>query len=197
VGTQLAYACGAAVAVADELSVPIDAAVASLKELHTASGRMRLIKGVKSTLIIDDTYNASPVAVEQALNTLREIKHTTRKITVLGDMLELGKFSTEEHRRIGALIPEVAGVLLTVGVRARAIAEGALAAGMSEKNIFQYDDAQKAGRELQSILQPGDIVLVKASQGIRAERIVEEIMSEPLQAEELLVRQEKDWRDIA
>lgn len=197
VGTQLAYSCGAAIAVADELSVPIEAAVASLQELRTANGRMRLIPGIKSTLIIDDTYNASPVAVEQALSALQEIRHAKRKITVLGDMLELGKFSTDEHRRIGAMIPGVAEVLFTVGVRARAFAEGALASGMSEKCVFQYDDALKAGRELQAILHPGDIVLVKASQGIRAERIVEEVMAEPQQAEELLVRQEKAWHNIA
>lgn len=197
VGTQLAYSCGAAIAVADELSVPIEAAVASLQELRTANGRMRLIPGIKSTLIIDDTYNASPVAVEQALSALQEIRHAKRKIAVLGDMLELGKFSTDEHRRIGAMIPGVAEVLFTVGVRARAFAEGALAAGMSEKCVFQYDDALKAGRELQAILHPGDIVLVKASQGIRAERIVEEVMLQPQQAEELLVRQEKAWHNIA
>lgn len=197
IGTPLAYACAAAIAVADELSVPIEAAIASLQDLRTPNGRMRLISGIKATLIIDDTYNASPVAVEQALSSLQEIRYAKRKIVVLGDMLELGKFSTDEHRRIGALVPVVAQILFTVGVRARAVAEGALAAGMSEKHIFQYDDALKAGRELQALITAGDVILVKASQGIRAERIVEEIMAEPEQAYELLVRQEKAWQDIA
>jgi UDP-N-acetylmuramyl pentapeptide synthase len=68
---------------------------------------------------------------------------------------------------------------------------------MSEKNIYQYDNAARAGRELQTFLQTGDVVLVKASQGIRAERIMEEVMSEPERAEELLVRQDKVWRGIA
>jgi UDP-N-acetylmuramoyl-tripeptide--D-alanyl-D-alanine ligase len=197
IGTPLAYACAAAIAVADELSVPIEAAIASLQDLRTPNGRMRLIPGIKATLIIDDTYNASPVAVEQALSSLLEIRYAKRKIVVLGDMLELGKFSTDEHLRIGSLVPKTAQILFTVGVRARAIAEGALAAGMSEKHIFQYDDALKAGRELQALITAGDMILVKASQGIRAERIVEEIMAEPEQAHELLVRQEKAWQDIA
>lgn len=196
VGAQHVYSCGAAIAVADELSVPIDVAVTSLQSFRTPNGRMRLISGIKSTLLIDDTYNSSPVAVEQALSTLKELTYAKRKIAVLGDMLELGKFSTDEHRRIGSLVPGVAQVLFTVGVRARTIAEGALAAGMSEKHIFQYDDAARAGRELQAILNPGDVVLIKASQGIRAERIVEEVMADPDQAQELLVRQDKTWQNI-
>jgi UDP-N-acetylmuramoyl-tripeptide--D-alanyl-D-alanine ligase len=197
VGMQYTYACSAAVAVADELSVPIDAAVTSLQSFRTPNGRMRLLPGMKSTLIIDDTYNASPVATEYALLALQELTYAKRKIVVLGDMLELGKYSTDEHRRIGSLVPKAAQVLFTVGVRAQMIAEGAMAAGMSEKHIFQYDDAARAGRELQAILTHGDVVLVKASQGVRAERIVEEIMANPEQAEELLVRQEKAWRSIA
>ena len=68
---------------------------------------------------------------------------------------------------------------------------------MSEKNIFQYDDAARAGRELQTYLKSGDVVLVKASQGLRAERIVEEVMEHPEQASQLLVRQEKDWKKVA
>lgn len=197
VGTQHVYSCGAAIAVADELSVPIETAVESLRSFRTPNGRMRLISGIKSTLIIDDTYNASPIAVEQALLALKELSYAKRKIAILGDMLELGKFSTDEHRRIGSLVPAAAQVLFTVGVRSRTIAEGAMAAGMSEKHIFQYDDVARAGRELQALLHPGDVVLVKASQGIRAERIVEEVMANPDRAVELLVRQDSSWRNIA
>jgi len=87
-------------------------------------------------------------------------------------------------------------VLFTVGVRARGIAEGALAAGMQESNIFQYDDVKRAGQELQAFLKSGDVVLVKASQGIRAERIIEEVMNLPEQAPELLVRQDTSWKAI-
>jgi UDP-N-acetylmuramoyl-tripeptide--D-alanyl-D-alanine ligase len=197
VGTQHVYSCLAAIATADSLSIPLNAATESIQTLQTPPGRMRLIKGIKSTFIIDDTYNSSPVACEYALQALNEVKYTKRKIAVMGDMLELGKFSTDEHKRIGKLVAETSDVLLTVGVRARDIAKGALSAGMSEKNIYQYDNAARAGRELQTFLQTGDVVLVKASQGIRAERIMEEVMSEPERAEELLVRQDKVWRGIA
>lgn len=194
-GTQQVYACAAALAVADALELPLAEAAQGLSEMRSPNGRLRLLPGIKATTILDDTYNSSPTACEQALQTLNEIKYAKRKIIVLGDMLELGRFSSTEHERIGTMIPPVAKVLITIGVRARKFAEGALIAGMPEKNIYQYDDALQAGRELQSMLQPGDVVLVKASQGIRAERIVEEIMAEPDRAGELLVRQDKAWRN--
>lgn len=194
VGSQNVYSVGAAISVAGELGILIGDAVKALRTLRTANGRMRIIPGIKSTVLIDDTYNSSPAAAEQALLTLKELSYAKRKIAVLGDMLELGKFSSVQHERIGQLVPTVADVLFTVGVRARQIAEGALNAGMSEKKIFQYDDIDRAGRELQAILSPGDVILIKASQGIRAERIVEEVMADPEQAPDLLVRQDKIWR---
>ncbi len=192
-GTQHVYACTAAVAVADVLGIPLETAVASLQELSTPPGRMRLIPGIKSTMIIDDTYNSSPTASETSLAALGEIKYAKRKIAVLGDMLELGRFSSDEHLRIGSLVPRYATMLLTVGVRSRKIAEGALGAGMPEEHILQYEDSERAGRELQNLLQAGDVVLVKGSQGIRTERIVEEIMAHPEQASKLLVRQDVEW----
>ncbi|MEY3784207.1 MAG: hypothetical protein RLZZ230_529 [Candidatus Parcubacteria bacterium] len=195
VGLQQVYSSIAAIAVADELSIPIAAAVESLQTLKVPPGRMRVIAGIKATTIIDDTYNSSPIACEQALQTLREVTYAKRKIVVLGDMLELGKFSSSEHKRIGTLVPSSAHILFTVGVRARQFAEGALASGMSEKHVFQYDDVARAGRELQAILHPGDLVLIKASQGIRLEQIVEEIMAEPEKADELLVRQDTSWKN--
>ena len=156
-------------------------------------GRMRVIPGLKSTTIIDDTYNSSPIAVASALETLREIKGTKRKIAVLGDMLELGKYSSDEHEKVGALAAQSADILITLGIRSRKTAEAALAHGMNDKVVYQYDDIGRAGRELQNLLKLGDVVLIKASQGLRAERIIEEIMAEPEHASELLVRQSAAW----
>lgn len=197
VGTQHVYSCSAALAVAGELGIDLKAAAESLGQLKAPNGRMKVIPGIKGSFLIDDTYNSSPIAVEQALQTLRELKHAKRKIAILGDMLELGKYSSDEHKRIGALVPDAADRLMTVGVRARGFAEGALTADMQETQILQYDDAARAGRELQALLGPGDVVLVKASQSIRAERIVEEVMAEPERAAELLTRQDPMWRSIA
>jgi UDP-N-acetylmuramoyl-tripeptide--D-alanyl-D-alanine ligase len=191
------YAVCAAIAVARELGVDVKTAIANVQALQTPNGRMRLIPGLKSSILIDDTYNSSPIAAESALQALQGIKYAGRKIAVLGDMLELGQYSAEQHKQIGERVSQTAHVLFTVGVRARGIAEGALAAGMNEANIFQYDSVLRAGQELQTFLKSGDVVLVKASQGIRAERIIEEVMHAPDQASELLVRQDASWKAIA
>jgi len=193
IGLPQVYSAAAAIAVADTLGISLGAAVNGLMELRTPNGRMRLIEGIKSTTILDDTYNASPAAVEQALETLASMKYAKRKIAVIGDMLELGRFSSEEHEKIGAVAAKCTDILVTIGVRARKIAEGALAGGMDEANILQYEDSITAGRELQNFLAAGDVLLVKASQGIRAERVVEELMAHPDDAYDLLVRQDEEW----
>ena len=193
VGTQHVYACSAALAVAYEIGISLTEAVSGLQELVTPLGRMRIIEGLKSTTIIDDTYNSSPIAVEAAIESLREIKYAKRKIAVLGDMLELGKYSSAAHYKVGEQVADTVDLLITIGVRSRKTAAGALASGLSEEQVLQYDDVGRAGRELQNILQPGDVVLVKASQGLRTERIVEEVMADPLRAPDVLVRQSSAW----
>ncbi len=156
-------------------------------------GRMRLVEGEKHTMIIDDSYNASPVALGEALRALNDLKIKGRKIAVLGDMLEIGRFASEEHKKSGELAAKVADILITVGLRAKYMAEGALNGGMSEKVIYQYEDSREAGKFLESIIKEGDIILVKGSQGVRMERVVEEIMAEPALKKDLLVRQDEEW----
>jgi UDP-N-acetylmuramoyl-tripeptide--D-alanyl-D-alanine ligase len=156
---------------------------------------MRLISGVKDTLVIDDTYNSSPAAVNAALDALALVKPQGRRIAVLADMLELGRYSVEEHRKAGAHASHVVDLLATVGFRARDIADGALDADLRDGQILQYEDAGKAGDELEALLQPGDCILVKGSQSMRMERTVERLMKEPERAGELLVRQETNWKN--
>ena len=183
----------AAAAVGAALHRPLADIAGALGRYDPPPGRMRLVRGVKGTLIIDDTYNASPAATEAALDTLASIGGT-RRIAVLGDMLELGRHSTQEHRKLGAHAAKAADLLVTIGFRARDIAQGALDAGMPDKNILQFEDSGKAGAELQNLLQEGDCVLVKGSQSMRTERVVEEIMAEPERAADLLVRQDAEWK---
>lgn len=194
VGTQLVYTYTGAMAVAMQCGISMADAAAALQSHVPPPGRMRIIKGLKGTTIIDDTYNSSPIAVEQALMTMKEIRYTKRKIAILGDMLELGRFSAREHEKVGELAAQCVDVLITLGIRSQRTAEAALNHGIDESKILQYDDVERAGKELQNYLQPGDVVLVKASQGVRAEKIVEEVMQEPESASELLVRQDETWR---
>ena len=193
-GVQHAYTFAAASAVGHYCGVSLQGAATALCEHTPPPGRMRILTGIKDTIIIDDTYNSSPTAVERALSVLNELQVAKRRIAVLGDMLELGRYSVGEHERVGAQVAEAADILIAVGVRSRKIVEGALAHGMSEKNILQYDEAIIAGKELQNLMVPGDVILVKGSQGVRCERIVLEIMAEPDRAEELLVRQGRVWQ---
>jgi UDP-N-acetylmuramoyl-tripeptide--D-alanyl-D-alanine ligase len=194
VGTQHTYAYTAAVGVASILDIPLPVATLALQEHVLPQGRMRLFDGIHGSRIIDDTYNSSPTACEHALATLAQVETKGKKIAVLGDMLELGQFSVQEHTRIGERIAGRADILVTVGVRARAIAETALARGMSEDHVFQFDDAKQAIPQLTSIVGEGDVILVKASQGIRAERIVEALLQDPHTDKNELVRQDTMWQ---
>ena len=193
-GVQHVYPILAAVAVGLAINLDLDRLVAGFKTHQPPNGRMRLISGIKHTTIIDDSYNSSPVAARVALDTLQKIIATGRKVVVFGDMLELGKESVEAHRTLGALASGVANVLITVGLRARGIAEGALQNGMSETVIFQFDTVDEVKTEISRLIQSDDIILIKGSQGVRLEKIVEEIMAEPERAGELLVRQEPEWQ---
>ena len=166
----------------------------ALEIAEKPKGRMRLLRGVKKTTIIDDTYNASPKAVEHALKTLSGLHTDGKKIAVIGDMMELGKKSQDEHTRIGKVAAESVHVLVTVGSRSRDIAEGAMDNGMSSEYIYQADSALEAGKYVETILSANDVILVKGSQSIRTEKVVEEIMSEIDRKSELLVRQEKEWQ---
>jgi UDP-N-acetylmuramoyl-tripeptide--D-alanyl-D-alanine ligase len=193
-GVQQAYNYAAAAAVASVFEITLDEVAEALRNFVPPPGRMRLIPGIKDTIIIDDTYNSSPAAGEQSLKTLGEIKGVKRRIAVLGDMMELGQFSTKEHERIGMMVPRYADKLVTIGVRARGFSAGARAAGMDERAMLEFSDALEAGRELQTLIKPGDVLLVKGSQSVRGERFVEELMADPEKAEELLVRQDPVWK---
>jgi UDP-N-acetylmuramyl pentapeptide synthase len=195
-GIQHAYNFAAAAAVGSIFGVGLADTVEALASFTPPPGRMRIIQGIKDTLILDDSYNSSPVALERSLQTLGELKGVKRRIAILGDMMELGQYSVREHERIGSIVPKYADLLMTVGVRARGVAKGALERGMSEKKILQLEDALHAGKELQALIMPGDAILVKGSQSIRTERVIEEIMAEPEKAPELLVRQGDTWKSI-
>ena len=112
---------------------------------------------------------------------------------MIGDMLELGKHSVDEHRKVAGLLNGKVEKLICVGIRARKISEELLNLGFSEANILSVDTAEEAGRELQQMLSEGDLVLVKGSQAMRMERVVEEVMAKPQDRKRVLVRQEEEW----
>ncbi len=198
-GRNHVYASLASLALSFGLKFNIINAINALKNYDVPPGRMRLLKGINNSMIIDDTYNSSPFACESALKTLGEVKPvsvgetTGRKVAVLGDMLELGKHTEEAHKNIGRIAKENAEVLVVVGPRAQAIKEGALSAEMNPKNIFELLNSREAGEFLKVFVQPGDLVLIKGSQGMRMERTVEAVLLDQKNKENLLVRQDAEW----
>jgi UDP-N-acetylmuramoyl-tripeptide--D-alanyl-D-alanine ligase len=178
----------AALAVAKAFDISLTDALLALDAYEPPPGRGRLLAGKDGSLIIDDSYNASPIAVEKALATLAYFPHATRRIAVLGDMLELGRYSVAEHARIGALARDSADLVVAVGIRARAFAN---AEGRAE--VLLFDNSHAAADAISEIILPGDVVLVKGSQSIRTERIVKALLADPADAEKL-VRQESAWQ---
>ncbi|MDO8492821.1 MAG: UDP-N-acetylmuramoyl-tripeptide--D-alanyl-D-alanine ligase [bacterium] len=194
-GIQHIYPVLAGVATALSLGAKLEKLHEAFETHRAPNGRMRIIEGIKGTTIIDDSYNSSPVAVELALLTLKQLKVSGRRIAALGDMRELGSYAKEEHQKIGNLAAKICNILITVGPLSREIVEGALDTLMDEKNIYQFEDSKTAGKFLEGIIREGDTVLVKGSQNtIRMEWLVEEIMAHPENKGKLLVRQDNEWQ---
>jgi UDP-N-acetylmuramoyl-tripeptide--D-alanyl-D-alanine ligase len=131
--------------------------------LQTASPTIRIIvtTGINGSRIIDDSYNASPESTLEALNLLAELKG--RKVAILGDMLDLGDFETSGHRKIGNRAAHVVDELVTVGERARFIADEARRNGLPEQAVVEVTDVEAAISAVRRRLRPGDYVLVKGS----------------------------------
>jgi UDP-N-acetylmuramoyl-tripeptide--D-alanyl-D-alanine ligase len=110
-------------------------------------------------------------------------------------MLELGKYTEQAHLEIGESVFPIVDILVTVGPRSKSIATGAMDSGFSKSKIHSFDTSEKASVFLKDFVKPGDIVLLKGSQGIRLERAVEAIMAHPEDKLKLLCRQEKEWRN--
>lgn len=169
----------------------------ALAEYAPPPGRLRVLRGIKHTSLLDDTYNSSPAAAREAVRALSLLcQNHQRSIAVLGDMNELGAISEREHRALGKYVATACDLLLAVGEKARDIACGAEEAGMAEEAIFTFHSSESAGRFLQERMKSGDIILVKGSQAMRMEKIVKEVMAEPLQAKNFLVRQEEEWNRV-
>ena len=132
--------------------------------------RLVAVPGPKDSMILDDTYNASPASMIAALNLLSEL--SGRKIAVLGDMLELGDYEDEGHRMVGLRAMDAADVLITVGSLGRVMAEEALQNGLPHDRVKTCETNDEALTYLDQIIQPKDVILVKGSRGLHMEDIV-------------------------
>lgn len=131
---------------------------------HTASGKVQ---------VINDTYNANPDSMLSALEVLEQASQGKRAIGVLGDMYELGDYTEAGHLLVGRQVKEKGlAYLITVGKLGEIIAQGAREAGMSAARVYSCQNNVQALSYLQKIKQPGDVILVKGSRGVKMEEIV-------------------------
>ncbi|MDO8585068.1 MAG: UDP-N-acetylmuramoyl-tripeptide--D-alanyl-D-alanine ligase [bacterium] len=169
-GKSHAYAAAFGVAAGLSLGGNLAQLASSVEKNYVpAKHRMAIVRGANGANLIDDTYNASPLSMRAALDVVKSLK-PKRAVGVLGDMLELGGASDEAHASIGEYAGKVLDVLVTVGEKARIIAEHS---GLAKKNIVSVSVAKDAVPVIKNLLKSGDLVLIKASRGIGLDTVVD------------------------
>ncbi|MEK7579937.1 MAG: UDP-N-acetylmuramoyl-tripeptide--D-alanyl-D-alanine ligase [Patescibacteria group bacterium] len=181
-GKHQIYAALAAAAVGIRYKMNLVEISQALEKMEFPKQRMNLVKGMKNSIIIDDSYNASPLSMHAALDALKEFgdkailkRASGRKIAVLGDMKELGIFTEKAHQLVGNLAGERADYLFTVGLAAKFIADSAYNQ-MPKENIISFNDSAEAGEYLKGFIGEGDIILVKGSRAMKMEKTVEALI---------------------
>ncbi len=164
-GRHHAYALLAAAATLEAAGVPIPEIAPALAAVREPAARQKFLRGAADRLIIDDTYNASPLSMAAALDLLAA-RRAPRKVAILADMLELGPISDASHRAVGERAAASADLVIAVGPHARAIAD---AAGGT---AVWFPDKPSLHGALAQLLSPGDAVLVKGSRGMAMEEVV-------------------------
>lgn len=165
-----------------------------MNTIRAVSGRMNLLGGMNKTIIIDDTYNSSPLAAASALQTLYGLS-VPQRIAVLGSMNELGATSPAEHEAIGKLCdPSELAHVVTVGQDAEKYL--APAARSNGCHVVSFKSALEAGAFVHASLEPGAAILFKGSQGgIYLEEAIKVILH-ATEDQSKLVRQSADWMQI-
>jgi len=183
----------AAGAVASKLGMNATEIASGLAKIRPLPGRMNILRGVKETTIIDDTYNSSPLAAQSSLRELYQLS-SPQRIAVLGDMNELGETSSTEHHRLGELCDsgQLAWVA-TVGKQAeKYLAPAAKAKGCQ---VRSFQNALEAGSFVHSVLEKGAVILFKGSEGgIYLEEAIKIILHVTAE-ESRLVRQSPEWME--
>ncbi len=177
-GRHNVYNALAAASVAMRLAVPLDAIAAGLAAAPTSAMRMQTFVTASGMTVINDAYNANPSTMNAAVDTLAAIVTQGRRVAVLGDMAELGSLSELAHFHLGEHVARSAiDVLVTVGERARRIADGARAQGMDADRIRPCATVDEAVEVLDDLLGAGDTLLVKASRVMGLEAVVEGVVT--------------------
>lgn len=165
-----------ATATALEMGVDLDTIVATAAKLKPSSKRGAILKLAKGVTVIDDSYNSSPSALRRSLEVIAR-SWASRRVAVLGEMLELGDLSVRLHQECGrAAADSKLWRLVTVGGEpARALGEAAIDAGMRRDAVLHFNSSAEAATAVTSFLTTGDVVLVKGSRATRTDLVVERL----------------------
>lgn len=184
----------AAAAVAVKLGLTVDEVKKGLGKIRAVNGRMNVLRGFENTIIIDDTYNSSPLAAESALRALYSLSVPAR-IAVLGSMNELGAESEVDHIALGKFCdPNELSWVITVGDDAEKYL--APAARSNGNQVKSFKSALEAGAFVRQVAEPGAAILFKGSQGnVYLEEAIK-IVLHATDDEQYLVRQSPTWITI-
>ena len=161
----------AAIAVGREMGISYEEIARGLRELKLTNMRMEVSFGANGEKIINDAYNASPTSMKAAIELVKGMTDATKKILVLGDMLELGPEEAEYHYKMGELITEEIDYVLAYGNLSVNLAEGAKA-NLGTERVFHFEDKEELVHKLKELTEPHALILVKASRGMRLEEVV-------------------------
>ena len=174
-GKEQIYTALAILTVAKILKLNLVKVSLSFKDYKSLPGKMRLIKGIRNSWVLDDSESATPLSMIEAVEILGKINWAKRKIAVLGDVVGIGKCTIEAHETIGERVKKNADLLFTFGPRAKFISKGAFEMGMEENKIFSFDKIEDGIEKLKKEIKEGDLILVDGSKEMEMSRIVEEI----------------------
>ena len=169
------YAALAAIAVGTIFGLNLVEISQALKSYQSLPGKMRLIKGIKNSWVLDDSESATIFSMIEAIEILGRLEGFKRKIVVLGDVMRIGKYTIEAHEAVGERVAKNTDLLFTIGERAKFIAQGAIQKGMSLEKIFQFDTINEGKLKLREEMKEGDLILVDGSKEMEMRKVVEEI----------------------
>lgn len=196
-GSYNIYPALAAFCVGHCLGLPDNTINEGLSRLTPEKGRLNQLPGVNGSIIIDDTYNASPISSFAALALLKD-QLAKRRIAFLGDMLELGGHEIEAHHSVLEIAVDVADQVILVGPRFSYASKHIILENPESLFAFGTSDDATAALADEKIYHPkdGDCILIKGSAGMRLEKIVQHMLHPSVDPTSVLVRQEPGWRDL-
>lgn len=194
-GRHSVYTALAGAAVGIAYGLPWEDILGALAAVEPLNGRLNPLPGINGSLLLDDTYSASPASTLAALNVLDELEGENR-IAILGDMLRLGPYQEEGLRQAGRRVAQVADFLVTKGDTARLVASEAQSEGLGRDRVFVTYSTEDAVHSIVNMIGSGDVVLIKGALESRMEEVVEKLLADPATAESVLVRQSPAWKQI-